>query len=139
MNTNPRPSVWMLLAGGGVLFLSTFFHWFGSGGYGINAWETEYFGLLGIFVALMGLATAVGVGLTTFGGQKLPAQVLGFTINQIYLIFGFTCSVVTLGFLFAGQVKFGLILALLASAAMLVGAFLENQASSKPSAPPTAF
>ena len=139
MNTNPRPSVWMLLAGGAVLFLGTFLDWFGSGGFGFNAWETEYFGFLGIFVALMGLATAVGVGLSTFGGQKLPANVLGFTINQIYLMFGFTCSVVTLGFVFAGEVKFGLILALLGSAAMLVGAFMENQAAAKPSAPPTAF
>jgi hypothetical protein len=139
MNTNPRPSIWMLLAGGVVLFISSFLDWFGSGSYGINAWETEYFGLIGILVALMGLATALGVGLATFAGTKLPPAVLGFTLDQIYLIFGFTSTVITLGFLFAGQVKFGLILALLASVAILVGGFLENQATAKPAGPPTAF
>src|SRR4051812_7406691 len=104
MNNNPRPSVWMLLAGGAVLFLASFFHWFGVGSYGVNAWETDSFGLVGILVALMGLATAVTVGLTTFAGTKLPADILGFTWNQIYVIFSFACTVVTLGYLFAGNV-----------------------------------
>ena len=139
MNNNPRPSVWMLLAGGAVVFLSTFINWFGSGSYGFSAWETEYFGFIGIFVAVMGLATAITVGLTTFAGTALPANIAGFTWNQIYLSFAFTCTVITLGFLFAGQVKFGLILALLGSAVMLAGAFMESQTTAKPSGPPTAF
>ena len=129
----------MLLAGGGVLVISSFFDWFGEGKFGYNAYETSYFGFVGILLVLMGAATAITVGLTTFAGTKLPADILGFTLNQIYLMFGFTCSVVTVGYLFTGHVKFGLFLALLASLSMLAGAFMEIQATAKPAGPPTAF
>ncbi len=129
----------MLLAGGAVVFLASFLHWFGAGSFGYNAWETNAFGFVGIFVAIMGLATAVTVGLTTFAGTKLPADILGFTWNQIYVTFSFACTIVTLGYLFAGNVKFGLILALIGSASMLAGAFMESQATAKPAGPPTAF
>ena len=129
----------MLLAGGAVLVISSFFDWFGEGSFGYNAYETDYFGLVGIMLVLMALVTAITVGLTTFAGTKLPADVLGFSWNQIYLTFAFTSTVVTVGYLFTGHVKFGLFLALLASLAMLAGAFMETQATAKPSGPPTAF
>ena len=139
MNTNPRPSVWMLLGGGALLFLSTFLKWYGEGSFGYSAWETDIFGFLGIFLAVMGLATAITVGLTTFAGTKLPADILGFTWNQIYMMFGFTASIVTIGYLFTGHTKIGLFLGLIGSLVMLAGAFMESQVTAKPSGPPTAF
>ena len=139
MNPNVRPSVWLQLGGGVVLFLATFFNWFGSGSYGVNAWKTDSFGLLGIFVAVMAAATAVLVGLTTFAGTKLPDQVLGLSWSQIYLMFAFTCTVVTLGFLFASNVKAGVFLGLVGSVAMLAGAVMDLRQPAAAPAPPTSF
>ena len=133
----------MLLAGGAVLFLTSFLDWYSIdtafGSASANAWDTDAFGLLGILVALMGLAVAITVGLATFAGTKLPTDILGFSWNTIYVMFGFACSVVTVGFLFRGEVGIGLILGLIGALVMLAGAFMESQATARPAGPPTAF
>ena len=130
-DTDLTPSTVMLIAGGAVLFIATFLDWasFDGGGFiddfGFNAWETSIFGLLGIFCAIIGVTVAAGVAATTFGGVVTPQKILSFTQDQLLLILSSMALLITLGVFFRGDVGIGLILALLASISMTVGAFIE--------------
>ena len=50
---NLQPSQMMHIGGGLVIVIGSFLDWFGSGDFGINGWDTDQFGLLGILVALI--------------------------------------------------------------------------------------
>ena len=128
MDNGIKPSTIMLIGGGAVLLISTFLDWFGSGSFGENGWETRGAGLLGIFLAAIGVVVAVGVALTTFGDVSLPDAVVGLSRNQVYLALSFAAFLITFGLQFADFTKFGITLGWIAAAVMTVGAVMEEQA-----------
>jgi hypothetical protein len=118
----------MLIAGGAVLLIASFLKWrdlFGSDSEG--GLSTDFTGLQGIFCLLIGGAIAVLAALQTFGNVNLPARVLGFTWNQIYLMFGLAAFLMTFALQFAESTAFGITLAWIASAVIVAGAFMELQ------------
>ncbi len=144
MDNNVKPSTIMLIAGGAVLFISTFLDWasFGSGSFsvGINAWDVDGFGFLGIFCAAIGVIIGGGVAASNFGNVSLPDRMLGFNHDQVHFILSSFALLTTVGFLFRGDVGIGLILGLIASGVMVAGAFMDMQgAGGNADAPPTQF
>lgn len=132
MKNNPTPGKIMLMVGGAVLFIASFLKWrdtFVSEG-GLS---TDLTGLQGIWCLLIGGAIAILVALQTFAGTNLPARVLGFTWNQLYLTFGIAAFLITFGLQFAESVAFGVTLGWIASAVVVAGAFMELQGESRPS------
>ena len=91
-NSDIKPSTIMLIVGGAVLAISTFLDWvsievdtgFGSVSFSENAWNTDGFGLLGIFCAVIGLVIAGGVGASQFGNVSMPDRILGFSFRVAY-------------------------------------------------------
>jgi hypothetical protein len=130
----------MLIAGGAVLFISALLDWrdtsVSSSGLG-----TDWTGLQGLWCLLIGGAIAVLVALQTFANLNLPARVLGFTWNQLYLMFGVAAFLITFGLQFADRVEIGVTLGWIAAAVIVVGAFLEIQQGARETAGsrPTAF
>lgn len=144
-NSDIKPSTILLIAGGAVLFISTFLDWFSVDGgefigdFGANAWDTDFFGLLGIFCAIIGLVIAGGIAAQQFGNVSMPDQILGFNHDQIHFILSGEALLITLGLFFRGDTGIGLILALLASIAMLVGAIMDMRAGASGGEAPTQF
>ncbi|GJM38391.1 MAG: hypothetical protein DHS20C19_17580 [Acidimicrobiales bacterium] len=134
-NNDIKPSTIMLIAGGAVLFISTFLDWISIDGgeffgdFGANAWETDAFGLLGIICAVIGLIIGGGVAATQFGNVSMPDKILGFNHDQLHLILGAEALLITFGLFFRGDLGIGLILGLLASIAIVVGAFMDLRAA----------
>jgi len=146
MKQDIKPSTIMLIAGGAVLLISTFLAWFsiGSGSFGASSsgWSTEYFGLSGIFVAIIGLVVATATALTTFTDVKLPTDIVGFTREQVYCILGLAAFLITFGLQFGSTTGIGILLGWIASAVIVAGAYIEMQAagaSAAPAAPPSQF
>lgn len=144
MNDNVKPSTIALIAGGAVLFISTFFAWFsvdtGFGTFSENGISTDGGpGLLGVWCLIIGAAVAAGVAATTFANVSLPDRIVGFTREQVYLILGFAAFLITFGRVFAGDTGIGLWLGVLGSAAIVVGAFMEQNEGAGTSSPPTQF
>jgi len=146
MKQDIKPSTIMLIAGGAVLFISTFLAWFsvGSGSFSSSAsgWSTESYGLTGIFVAIIGLAVAVGAALTTFTDVEIPSDILGFTREQVYCMLGLAAFLITFGLQFGSATGIGILLGWIASAVVVAGAYIEMQAAgagAAPAAPPSQF
>ena len=139
MNNQLKPSTIMLLAGGAVLAISTFLDWAGAGSFGFNGWETDAYGLQGIFVFLIGAAVAGSVAAKTFGNVQLPPRIVGFTLNQLYLALGLAAFLITFGLQIAQNSKFGVTLGWIAAAVVVAGAFMESKNDAMPSSrpPPT--
>jgi hypothetical protein len=136
-----RPGTIAILAGGVLLLISTFLDWVGFGPVGFSVFEGDRFGLAGIFLLLISLAVTASTAIATFAPQvSLPEQLLGFSRNQIVLVLGFAAFVYGFSVTFAQNSEFGAILAWIAAAAIVVGAFLEEKAApSADSGPPRTF
>ena len=136
---NIKPSTWLLMGGGIVLLLSTFLDWVSVGPFGANAWDTDFFGLLGIYCAIIGLIIGGGIALRQFGNVNMPDQIMGFTHEQIHLIGAEFALLITIGFLVRGDVGIGLWLGLLGSAAMMAGAVMDLKGTGTETAAPSQF
>jgi hypothetical protein len=138
-----KPSTIMLMGGGAVLLLGTFLDWVsvGSGSFsiGANAWDTDFFGLLGIVAALIGLVIGGGVAARQFGNVNLPSLPFGFTHAQAHIVLSLFALIITIGFVVRGDVGIGLWLSTLAAIAMMVGAVMEAGSDSDAATPPTQF
>ena len=106
-NSDIKPSTIMLIAGGAVLLISTFLDWYSldvdtggfdfGGSFDANAWDTDFFGLLGIFCAIIGLVIAGGVAAQQFGNVSMPDEIFGFSHDQIHLVLSSSPSVSSSG------------------------------------------
>ena len=144
-----KPSTIMLIAGGVVLFISTFLDWYSVSGesfggfesrsFGYNAWETDGFGLLGIFCALIGLVIGGAVAAKQFGNVTLPDSIAGFTSQQLHLILSAFALLITVAIIFRGEVGIGLWLAVIASGVMVAGAVMDQREGEVAASPPTQF
>jgi len=149
---------YLILGGGAVLFIASFFDWY-SFDYGgisglsysssVNGWETGLVSFLfGILPALLGLALAVFAGIKLFAKDvKLPEAPWGL----IVLIAGVAAGALVLIEVLKGESPWdrawGLYLAVVAGIVLAVGSFFFFQAdqasssggaSTPPPAPPTA-
>jgi hypothetical protein len=134
----------IIIIGGAVMLIASFlpFNKFSTASFDVggvhvggtvtyNAWSSHYF-LIATIPALLGIVMAVQVAVVAFAsGVKLPDTVLGFSWNQIHLIFAFQATIMMLAFLLQSTSPldkgFGLFLMLLAAIALLVGAVLRMQ------------
>jgi len=138
MDSDIKPSTIMLIAGGAVLFISTFLEWHEFLEY--NGWDTDLYGLQGIVVAIIGLAVGAGVALTKFANVSMPEQFLGFNHDQLHLVLGFVAFLITFGLQFQDGASIGILLAWIASAVIVAGAYIDIQAAKvSGDAPPTQF
>ena len=139
-----KPTTIMLIAGGAVMLLSTFLDWvsFGSGDFkiGANAWETDGFGLQGIFVAIIGLVIGGGVAARQFGNVAMPDRILGFDHDQLHLVLGFAAFLIAFGLQFREGAAIGVLLAWVSAAVIVAAAVMDMKAGSTDGAtPPTQF
>jgi hypothetical protein len=128
---NPRANIANLVAaaGGALLLLSTFLGWFGGGDESFNAWKT--FSLADIVLVVIAIAAlALGAAGATGNAASLPdflkpsiLKWLGTVALTISLLFALE---LTSG-QFEADLKFGAILAVLASAAILAGGILNDR------------
>jgi hypothetical protein len=138
-----KPSTLMLIGGGVVLLLGTFLDWVsvdsGFGDFGANAWDTDFFGLLGIVAALIGLVIGGSVAARQFGNMTMPGLPFGFTHAQLHIVLSLFAVIITIGFVIRGDVGIGLWLSTLASIVMIVGAVMEANETAGDATPPTQF
>ena len=117
----------VLVIGGAVTFLFSFFSFWGSGGFSVSAWGNGTFPLASIPAILGGAMVVVIV--VEQAGVKLPEPVLTFTWRQVRFTWATVAAGIMLGYLImdkgGASLKFGAILMLLGAIAMAVGAFME--------------
>ena len=107
--------------GGIVLIISLFLDWFSAGGFGQNAWE--FFKFTDIVLLILGLL-AIGYALIELTGAAVN---LPFKRERALTVIGIIATTITLLFLIEGSNQaIGLILAMLASVAILVGGLLAE-------------
>ncbi|MCU1466782.1 MAG: hypothetical protein JWM72_2710 [Actinomycetia bacterium] len=134
----------IIIVSGAVMLIASFlpFNKFSTGSFNVggvhvggtityNAWSSHYF-LIATIPALLGIVMAAQVAVVAFAsGVRLPETVLGFTWNQIHLVFAFQATIMMLAFLIQNTSPLdkgiGLFLMLLAAIALLVGAVLRMQ------------
>lgn len=144
-NSDLKPSTIMLIGGGAVLLLGTFLDWVSVDGgdfigdFGANAWDTDFFGLLGIVAALIGLVIGGGVAARQFGNVNMPSMPFGFSHEQIHIVLSLFAVIITIGFVIRGDVGIGLWLSTLAAIVMVVGAVMEANEGAGDATPPTQF
>lgn len=127
-----RPGTMALLGGGVLLAIGTILKWHT----GITGISTDAHGLQGIFCLIIGVAVAGTVAAKAFGGKDvLPADILGFSPNQMYLKLGFAAFIISFGLQFAVTTEIGLLLSWIGAAAIVVGAVLEDKAGDTAAAP----
>jgi hypothetical protein len=107
--------------GGIVLIISLFLDWASSGGFGANAWQS--FKITDIVLLVLGLL-AIGYAAIELTGAAVN---LPFRRERALTVIGIIATTLTLDFLIEGSNQaIGLILAFLASAAILVGGLLAE-------------
>jgi hypothetical protein len=134
-----KPSTIMLIAGGAVMLLSTFLDWVSEGPFGANAWDTDFFGLHGIFVAIIGLSIGGGVAAKQFGNVSMPDKILGFDHDQLHLALGLSAFLIAFGVQFREGAAIGVLLAWVSAAVIIAAAIMDMKASGADTATPTEF
>ena len=127
----------MLIAGGAILLISTFLDWRSRGDFGVNGWETDSFGLQGIFIALIGVAIAGGVAAQAFGNVTMPDQILGLGHDQLHLALGFAAFMLNFGQQFASDAGIGALLGWISAAVIIAAAIMDMREGA--GSPPTQF
>ena len=118
---------------------STMLDWQSSGSFGVNGWDTDFYGLHGIIVALIAADIAITTALKQFTDVNLPDQILGFTTDQLALVLGFTAFLITFGNIVLEEVAIGVHLGWIASAVIVAGAIMQLREGDAADAAPTQF
>ena len=132
------PPAIVALASGIIMFLASFLNWFTSDflDSGVSAWDE---GLLPVatFIPLAGLVTAGIVAARLFAKDKVPADILGFTLLQIQTALAFFTLLLVLGYLIMDKGGFGLgigyWLNFLGAIGLMAAAVMEFMAAKNPS------
>ena len=113
------------MVSGAAAFVFGFFDYAGEGPFAQNAWDEFPLFISG---ALFGGIAAAAVLLSKLGGVQLPNQVLGFGWNQIHLALALFAFFNTVGLYLAFEdVEIGLLVGLLGSIGLIVGAVMMQQ------------
>lgn len=141
MGNQLKPSTIMMIGGGAVLFIASFLDWRDFGGIGSN---TDFIGLQWLFTLLIGAGVAALVALSAFANVKLPEQILGFSLTQLYAALGLAAFLITFGQQFAEQPGAGIILGWIGAGVLTGGAVWElvqggSGSAPRSTTPPTPF
>ena len=123
---NVRPSQWLVLASGALLFIFSFFDLAKDVG---NAWDD--FGVQ-TFPALIGLILAGLAAAIAFGDVDLPEPILTFSIRQLVLVLALTAVLIQVGYLLTLMLSdvadpgIGAWLGGLAAIGLIVGAVMDQ-------------
>ena len=122
--SNPGP---LLMLGGGVLMvLGSILNW----GPSTSGLSTDLFGLLGILILLSGAAIAGLAAVRAFAPQVgLPDDIIGFSLEQVAVILGFTMFLWSFSAITIDGIEFGAHLTWIGSAAATVGAVLSARSA----------
>jgi hypothetical protein len=117
----PTPAELTILIAGAVMFVGSFFDFAGS----TNAWG-RYLFPLATLLPLYGVVMALQIGLTKFANVKLPAQLAGFTWEQLHLVLGLLTGFMAIGWLLTDLASkgFGYWLEVLGGIAIAAGALV---------------
>lgn len=108
------------------MFLGAIFNW----REGTSGVSTDSFGLLGLFVLLFGAAIAGVAAVRAFAPQvNLPSNIVGFTLDQVMVVLGFTAFLWTFAGITADGTAFGLHLSWIGAAVATVGSVLTARDS----------
>lgn len=114
----------VMVLGGAITFVFSFFSFWGVGGFRVSAWGNGTFPLASIPAILGGAMLIAGV--VELAGSKLPEPVLTFTWRQIRFTWGIVAAAVMLSYLIMDKgeasLKVGGIFMLLGALAMGTGA-----------------
>ncbi|MCP5025899.1 MAG: hypothetical protein GY929_06400 [Actinomycetia bacterium] len=135
-----RPGQMAGLFGSALLLVSCFVDWVGRGSFGLGVLD-DNFGFTGVFVVLIALAlTAVAV-IRAFAPQvTLPAQLLGFSLDQLVISLAFAMVVYGLSITFlsvagSNAAKIGAFLAWIGGAAVIAGLIIDQRTPAAPADP----
>lgn len=118
-----KPGPILMLGGGILLLLSSFLDW----GPGANGFETDVFGLLGIFTLVIGVGAAGIGGATAFAPQvNLPSHILGFTLPQFVGALAFSAFIWLFGYQFADFSEIGVSLGWIGAVVTIAGAIVTD-------------
>lgn len=132
-----KPGPILMLGGGILLLLSSFLDWFD----GINGFEFDVVGLLGLFTLVIGVGAAGIGGAMAFAAQvNLPGNVLGFTLPQLVGALAFSAFIWLFGFQFAEGTEIGISLGWIGAVVTIAGAIVTDmQATPSSSGSTTTF
>ena len=117
----------VMVIGGAMTFMFSFFSFWGVGSFRVSAWGNGTFPLASL-PAILGLAMVI-VGMTEQAGIQLPEPVLSFSWRQIRFTWATVAAGIMLCYLVmdkgGGALKLGGLVMLLGALAMAVGSFME--------------
>jgi hypothetical protein len=132
-NTRLTPANIVIMAGGVVAFLASFFAFYKYSFLGFtksfNAWSSHFF-IMATIPALIALAMGVLAAVESFAQKAaIPYRILGFSLNQVYLVLGIQATIMMLAWTIVDYVGFdkgiGMYLMLLGAIVCLVGAIMR--------------
>jgi hypothetical protein len=120
--SNPGP---LLMLGGGVLMIiGSILNW----GPSTSGLSTDLFGLLGILILLSGAAIAGLAAVRTFAPQVgLPDQIVGFSLDQVATVVGFTMFLWSFSAITISGIEIGAHLTWIGAAAATVGTVIASR------------
>ncbi len=129
MDNKPTVPDWVMMAGGVVCLLFSFFAFYKFGSVSRSAWGSGLFPIA-TFVAIFGLIVGGSVALMKFANVKFPEPVVGFTWKQIRLALSVFAGLLMLGYLIVdkGGLDFGIgfWFMLLGAIALVAGSVMET-------------
>jgi hypothetical protein len=133
MTKKPTLGEIIVMAGGALTLIFSFFPWISGGGESVNAWSTTKslpsMFLWATWVPILAIIIGGFYALKVFAGG-LPERVWDYSWDQLAFIAGLYCALITLGLLVADKsvahTGWALILSFLTSLAIVVGAVLDK-------------
>ena len=128
MDKKPTVPDIIMMAGGAVCLLFSFFAFYSFASIDTSAWGSGLFPLA-TYVALFGLIVGGSVALTKFANVNLPEPILSFSWKQIRLALSIFAGLLMLGFLILDtgfDKAIGFWLMLLGTIALIVGSVMET-------------
>lgn len=114
----------VMLAGGAVTLLFSFFSFFSYGDDGMSAWSTDGGAFVTTIPAILAIAM-IGVSVAELAGAKLPDQVLTYSVNQIKGTWGIAAAGIMLAWITTdGDKGIGFWFMFIGSFAMAAGAVM---------------
>jgi len=125
-----KPTVpdWIMMAGGVVCLLFSFFAFYSFASIDTSAWGSGLFPLA-TYVALFGVIVGGSVALMKFANVNLPEPILSFSWKQIRLALSIFAALLMIGFLILDtgfDKAIGFWLMMLGAIALVVGSVMET-------------
>lgn len=130
------------LIGSALLLVSCFVDWVSFRSFGLGVFDGDAFGFTGVFVLLIALALVAVAVVRAFVPQvTLPAEILGFTLDQLVMALAFAVFIYGLSVTFLGQDgtnlgSTGAYLAWMGGAVVIAGVIFDQRTPAAPLAPP---